>query len=83
MWLCDRIIDPNGNLITDSQPQSTFIYRAAIDFDTSFFGTDTLKIRLDSGSEGFEDNTAGFLEPNGSTLDFFDSPPRRDIGERI
>lgn len=77
----NRIIDPNGNLITDSQPQSTFLYRVGLDFDTSFSGTDNLKIRLDSGSQGFDDNTAGFLEPNfGSTLDFSDSPPRQDVG---
>ena len=70
-----------GNTITDSQPQSTFIYRAALDFDASFTGTDNLKIRLDSGSEGLDDNAAGFLEPNfGSTLDFSDSPPRQDVG---
>ena len=77
----DSIVDPLGNLITDNQPEATFLYRAAIDFNASFFGTDQLKVRLDSGSQGLDDNTAGFLEPNfGSTLDFSDSPPIQDIG---
>lgn len=72
----DSIIDPNGNLITDSQPQATLLYRSNLDFDASFTGTDNLKIRLDTGSNGFNDNTAGFLEPNfGSILNYSDSPP--------
>jgi len=75
----DRIIDPNGNLITDSQPEATTLYRANLDFDASFSGTDNLKIRLDTGSNGSNDNTAGVLEPNfGSILDYSDSPPRSD-----
>ena len=73
----DSIIDPNSNLITDSQPQATLLYRSNLDFDASFTGTDNLKIRLDTGSNGFNDNTAGFLEPNfGSILNYSDSPPR-------
>ena len=77
----DEIIDPLANLITDNQPEATFLYRAALDFNASFFGTDQLKVRLDSGSQGLDDNTAGFLEPNfGSTLDFSDSPPVEDVG---
>ena len=72
----DRIIDPNGNLITDSQPEATTLYRVSLDFDTSFTGTDLLKLRLDTGSNGSDDNTAGVLEPNfGSILDYSNSPP--------
>ncbi|WP_019506186.1 iron uptake porin [Pleurocapsa sp. PCC 7319] len=73
----DRIIDPNGNLITENQPQATLLYRTNLDFDTSFTGTDNLKIRIDTGSNGFNDNAASFLEPNfGSILNYSDSPPR-------
>ena len=73
----DRIIDPNGNLISNSQPQATLLYRVNFDLDTSFTGTDNLKIRIDTGSNGFDDNAAGFLEPNfGSILNYSDSPPR-------
>ena len=78
----DEIIDPLGNLITDSQPEATTLYRVSLDFDASFIGTDNLKIRIDTGSNGFDDNAAGFLEPNfGSILNYSDSPPRDgDIG---
>ena len=73
----DRILDPNGDLLTNSQPEATFLYRTNLDFDTSFTGTDNLKIRLDTGSNGFNDNAANFLEPNfGSILNYSDSPPR-------
>ena len=38
-----------------------------------------LKIRLDTGSNGFDDNAANVLEPNfGSILNYSDSPPRDD-----
>ena len=75
----DEIIDPNGDVITDSQPEATTLYRTSLDFDTSFTGTDNLKIRLDTGSNGFDDNAAGVLEPNfGSILNYSDSPPRDD-----
>lgn len=75
----ERIIDPNGNLITDDRPQATLLYRTNLDLDTSFNGTDNLKIRLDSGSNGSNDNTGGLLEPNfGSILDISNSPPRDD-----
>ena len=78
----DEIIDPLGNLITDSQPEATFLYRTNLDFNTSFTGTDNLKIRLDTGSNGFDDNAANVLEPNfGSILNYSDSPPRDgDLG---
>ena len=73
----DEIVDPAGNVITDSQPEATTLYRASLDFDASFTGTDNLKIRLDTGSNGFNDNAANFLEPNfGSILNYSDSPPR-------
>ncbi|HIK03267.1 MAG TPA: carbohydrate porin [Trichormus sp. M33_DOE_039] len=73
----DRIIAPRGRTITDNNPNATFIYRASLDLNTSFYGTDLLKIRLVTGSDGANDNAAGFLEPNlGSTLDF--SIPGRD-----
>ena len=68
----DRIVDPTGAVIADEDPNATVLYRASLDFNTSFFGTDLLKIRLDglSGRLG-NDNAAGFLEPNfGSALEF-------------
>ena len=73
----DEIINPLGDTITDSQPEATILYRTSLDFDTSFTGTDNLKIRLDTGSNSFEDNAASVLEPNfGSILNYSDSPPR-------
>ena len=72
----DRIIDPTGALVTDEDPNAIFLYRASLDLDTSFYGTDILKIRLDTGSNGFDDDVAYFLEPNfSSNLDYTDSPP--------
>lgn len=66
-----RIIAPRGRVITEDIPNATFIYRASLDLNTSFQGTDLLKVRLVTGSDGANDNAAGFLEPNlGSTLDF-------------
>ena len=73
----DEIIDPLGELITDSQPEATTLYRVSLDFDASFAGTDLLKIRVDTGSNGFDDNAANVLEPTfGSILNYSDSPPR-------
>ena len=67
----DRIIAPRGALISETDPQPTFIYRAVLFFNTSFRGTDQLQIRLLTGSNGANDNAGGFLEPNfGSTLDY-------------
>ena len=67
----DRIIAPRGATVTEDDPNVTAIYRASLDLNTSFQGTDLLKIRLVTGSDGLNDNAAGFLEPNlGSTLDF-------------
>lgn len=76
----DRIIDPKGVVLAEEDPQATFLFRAAFDFDTSFRGTDLLKIRVDTGSNGILDNATGLLEPNfGSILDISNSPPRDDI----
>ncbi len=73
----DRIIAPTGAVIATEDPNATFIYRSSVDLNTSFFGTDLLKIRWVAGSDGITDNAAGFLEPNfGSVLDF--SVPGRD-----
>ncbi|MGH8002491.1 MAG: iron uptake porin, partial [Brasilonema sp.] len=80
----DRIINPNpsagnptGTAIT-SQPNPTVLFRAGVDLNTSFGGTDLLKIRLETGSgldsnlsNGGKDNAAGLLEPNfGSVTDY-------------
>jgi porin len=85
----ERIIDPNptpgnptGTAIT-SQPNPTILFRAGIDLNTSFSGTDLLKLRLDTGSglnnnpnDAGKDNAAGLLEPNfGSVLDYSVKPP--------
>jgi hypothetical protein len=73
----DRIIAPRGAVVARAQPNPTSLYRASFDLDTSFNGTDLLKIRLVAGSDGIADNAGGRLEPNlGSTLDF--SIPGRD-----
>ena len=73
----DRIIDPIGREIANKDPNATVLYRAALDFNTSFTGTDLLKIRIDTGSNGANDNAAGVLEPTfGSVLDFSIKPPR-------
>ena len=75
----DEIIDLVGETLTDSQPEATTLYRVSLDFDSSFTGTDNLKIRLDTGSNGFNDNAGFALEPNfGSNLNYSDSPPRDD-----
>ena len=67
----DRVISPRGATITRDQPNPTMPYRFSIDLNTSFNGTDLLKMRLLAASPGSSDNAAGFLEPNlGSTLDF-------------
>ncbi|KAM3093103.1 iron uptake porin [Phormidesmis sp. 146-12] len=72
----DRIVDINGNLITDSQPNATMLYRASLVLNTSFTGTDQLQILIEAGSEGIGDNTAGYLEPTlGSVLDYSAKPP--------
>lgn len=72
----DRIISPTGAEIANDNPNATVLYRASLDFNTSFFGNDLLKIRIDTGSNGINDNAAGVLEPNfGSVLDYSAKPP--------
>lgn len=72
----DRIIDINGDEITNSQPNATVLYRASLVLDTSFSGRDLLRILVEAGSEGIGDNTAGYLEPTlGSVLDYSAKPP--------
>jgi hypothetical protein len=67
----DRIIAPRGAIVSTSKPNATSLYRVSLDLNTSFSGTDLLKVRLVSASTGSGDNAAGFLEPNfGSVLDF-------------
>lgn len=72
----DRVVDINGNEITNSQPNATVLYRASLFLDTSFNGTDLLRILIEAGSDGTGDNTGGFLEPTlGSVLDYSAKPP--------
>ncbi|MBW4695327.1 MAG: iron uptake porin [Lyngbya sp. HA4199-MV5] len=72
----DRIIDISGSEITRFQPSATVLYRASLFLDTSFNGTDLLRILIEAGSDGIEDNTGGFLEPVlGSVLDYSAKPP--------
>ncbi len=67
----DQIIAPRGAVITRNQPNITTLHRISVDLNTSFNGTDLLKLRLLSASPGTSDNTAGFLEPNlSSVLDY-------------
>ncbi|MEH2385926.1 MAG: iron uptake porin [Nostoc sp.] len=67
----DRIIDPKGAEIANYNPNATFVYRASLNLNTSFGGTDSLLVRLEAGSALGNDNAAGFLEPTfGSVLDF-------------
>lgn len=86
----DSIIDATGRRFT-GQPNATLVYRGGIDLNTSFSGTDLLKMRLDGGSgflengrpAGGRDNAAGFLEPFfGSTPDYSTKPPttNQDFG---
>lgn len=72
----DRIIDPTERVLADQNPNPTVLYRVALDFNSSFTGTDLLKIRIDTGSNGANDNVTGVLEPNfGSVLDYSVKPP--------
>lgn len=75
----ERIVSPTGVEITSRDPNPTILYRVALNLTTSFFGTDQLRILLDSGSNGAEDNAAGVVEPTfGSVLDFSVKPPTSD-----
>jgi porin len=72
----DRLVSPTGAEIANDKPNATVLYRASLDFNTSFFGNDLLKIRTDTGSNGINDNAAGVLEPSfGSVLDYSAKPP--------
>ncbi|MBD2463089.1 carbohydrate porin [Oscillatoria sp. FACHB-1407] len=72
----DTVLSPTGATFRTDDPNATLIYRVSLDLNTSFTGTDLLRIRLDTGSGGPNDNAGGFLEPNfGSTLDFSAKPP--------
>lgn len=77
----DRIIDPTGRVLATTNPNPTVVYRAGIDLNTSFTGTDLLKLRLETGSgsipnRGDLDNVGSVLEPNfGSGLDYSINPP--------
>lgn len=86
----DRIIGPRGETLATGNPNTTVLYRAGIDLNTSFTGTDLLKLRLETGSgvisngrpDGAIDNAAGVLEPYfGSVTDYSIKPPTvNDIG---
>lgn len=77
----DRIIDVTGREITTEEPDPTFLYRATLDFTTSFNGTDALELWLEIGSNRADDNAAGLLEPNlGSVLDYSAKPPVEEFG---
>ncbi|NEU75054.1 iron uptake porin [Hassallia byssoidea VB512170] len=72
----DRIVSPTGAEIALNDPNIASLYRVVLDLDTSFHGSDRLKIRLETGSNGSRDNAAGVLEPFfGSVLDFSVKPP--------
>lgn len=67
----DQLVNPRDQLIANENPNTTSLYRASLDLNTSFTGSDLLKIRLNTGSDGLNDNAAGFLEPTfGSVLEF-------------
>lgn len=77
----DRIVDVTGREIATEDPNPTFLYRATLDFTTSFSGTDALELWLEVGSNGADDNAAGFLEPAlGSVLDYSAKPPVEEFG---
>jgi hypothetical protein len=72
----DRILSPTGAVLREQDPNPTFVHRISLDLNTSFTGTDLLRVRVDTGSGGPNDNAGGFLDPNfGSTLDFSAKPP--------
>lgn len=72
----DTIVGATGALLADQDPNITLLYRVSLDLDTSFTGTDLLKLRLDAGSNGANDNVTGVLEPTfGSVIDFSVKPP--------
>jgi porin len=71
----ERILNPNGAEIAAPDLNPTALYRVILDLNTSFTGTDLLKVRLFTGSNGVNDNATGVLEPDfGSVLDFSIKP---------
>ncbi len=75
----ERIVDARNRLIASEQLNPTVLYRVALDLNTSFTGTDSLRILLETGSGGRTTNVAGVLEPAfGSVLDFSVKPPTRE-----
>lgn len=69
-------MSPTGEELADTDPNPTFLYRVALILNTSFTGTDQLRLFVDTGSDAGTDNAAGLLEPNfGSVLDFSIKPP--------
>lgn len=79
-----RIRSATGAEITTDDPNATILYRSSLDFNTSFAGTDLLKIRLDFASNGPFDNAAGVLEPSfGSILGFTVKPPTTEALSRL
>ncbi|MBD2683532.1 MULTISPECIES: iron uptake porin [Nostoc] len=77
----DRIVDVTSREIATKDPNLTFLYRATLDFTTSFNGTDALELWLEIGSNGADDNAAGLLEPSfGSVLDYSAKPPVEEFG---
>ncbi|BAZ52900.1 major outer membrane protein [Nostoc sp. NIES-4103] len=77
----DRIVDVTAREIATKDPNPTFLYRATLDFTTSFNGTDALELWLEIGSNGADDNVAGLLEPSlGSVLDYSAKPPVEEFG---
>ena len=82
----ERIVDPSGRReLANSDPEATFLYRAGLDFVTSFVGSDSLLIRIEGASgttvNNFRgvDNAAARLEPFfGSQIDYAAEPPTED-----
>jgi porin len=80
----NRIVDPTGRrVLATTNPNPTVLYRASIGLNTSFTGTDLLKVQLDGASgsivdgrpDAGRDNAAGVLEPFfGSQIDYSIKP---------
>jgi len=78
------IVDPTGRrVLAATNPNPTILYRASIGLNTSFTGTDLLKIQLDGASgsivngrpDAGRDNATGVLEPFfGSQIDYSVKP---------
>jgi porin len=78
------IVDPTGiRVLAATNPNPTILYRASIGLNTSFTGTDLLKVQLDGASgsivngrpDAGRDNATGVLEPFfGSQIDYSVKP---------